>query len=136
EDEDIHAMGLSGSVAVLLPGAYYFLREIHRPPLASIRRHDVPIAIATDLNPGTSPIASLLTTLHMSTIMFGLTAREALLGVTINAARALGRADELGSLETGKRADFTVWDIPAAEFLVYRLGGVTPDAVYIEGKLV
>lgn len=134
EDEDIAVMGQNGTVAVLLPGAYYFLREIHRPPVASLRRHKVPIAVATDLNPGTSPVASLLTGMHMSTILFGLTAEESLLGVTLHAAQALGRSADLGSLEAGKLADFTVWDIPAAEFLVYRLGGITPDAIFIEGK--
>jgi len=136
EDEDIQEMGESSTVAVLLPGAYYFLREIHRPPLASIRRHNVDIAVATDLNPGTSPIASLLTAMHMSSILFGLTAEESLLGATLNAARALGRSDDIGSLETGKLADFAIWDIPAAEFLVYRLGGIAPDAVFIEGKKI
>ncbi len=134
EDEDIEAMGSAGSVAVVLPGAYYFLREIHRPPMASLRRHGVPVAVASDLNPGTSPIASLLTALHMATIFFNLSADEALLGVTANAARALGRQAELGTLARGKKADFGVWDIPAPEFLVYRLGGITPDAVFIGGR--
>ncbi|NNF59948.1 MAG: imidazolonepropionase [Gammaproteobacteria bacterium] len=136
EDDDIQAMGIHGAVAVLLPGAYYFLREIHRPPLASLHRHKVPIAVASDLNPGTSPIASLLTAMHMATIMFGLTADEALLGVTQNAARALGKQDNIGTLEVGKLADFSLWDIPAPEFLLYRLGGITPEAVYINGQPV
>jgi imidazolonepropionase len=126
------AMAAAGSLAVLLPGAFYFLRESHRPPIALLREHGVGMAVASDLNPGSSPIASLLTCLHMSVLLFGLTPEEALLGVTYNAARALGRED-LGALVPGRRADFTVWDIPEPEFLAYQLGGVKPAAIFIDG---
>lgn len=127
------AMARAGSVAVLLPGAYYFLRETHKPPVALLRECRVPLAIATDLNPGSSPVASLLTCLHMAVTFFGVTPEEALLGVTYNAARALGRHD-LGALTPGRRADFTLWDIPQPAFLTYQLGGLHPEAVYIEGR--
>jgi imidazolonepropionase len=91
------------------------------------------MAVATDLNPGSSPVASLLAAMHMATTLFGLTAEEALLGATRHAARALGRRD-IGSLDVGKRADFTLWDLPGPEFLVYQLGGVLPTAVYHRGQ--
>jgi len=126
------AMAGAGTVAVLLPGAYYFLRESQPPPVSLLREHGVAMAVASDLNPGSSPIASLLTCLHMSVLLLGLTPEEALLGVTYNAARALGRSD-LGSLAPGKRADFTVWNIPEPEFLAYQLGGVRPAAIFING---
>ena len=126
------AMADAGSIAVLLPGAYYFLRETHRPPVALLREHGVGMAVATDLNPGSSPIASLLTCLHMSVLLFGLTPEEALLGVTCNAARAVGR-DDVGALVPGRRADFTVWRIREPEFLAYQLGGLRPAATFING---
>ena len=126
------AMAEAGTVAVLLPGAYYFLRESQRPPVALLREHGVAMAVASDLNPGSSPIVSLLTCLHMSVLMFGLTPEEALLGVTYNAARALGR-DDLGALLPGRRADLTVWEIPEPEFLAYQLGGIKPTAIFING---
>jgi imidazolonepropionase len=129
------AMAQAGSVAVLLPGAYYFLREKLKPPVALLREHGVPIAIASDLNPGTSPLASLLIPLHMAVMLFGLTPDEALLGVTCNAARALGRED-IGILANGRRADFALWNIPEPAFLTYQLGGVKPRAIYIEGQRV
>ncbi len=129
----VRAMAAAGSVAVLLPGAYYFLRESQRPPVALLRDHGVAMAVASDLNPGSSPVASLLTCLHMSVLLFGLTPEEALLGVTYNAARALGRQD-LGALTPGRRADFTVWDIPEPEFLAYQLGGVRPQSIFINGE--
>lgn len=136
EADDIAAMAANGTVAVLLPGAFYFLRETRKPPVAALRGAGVPMAVATDLNPGSSPVASLLTAMHMATLFFGLTPYEALAGVTRNAARALGRGDTIGALEPGLAADFSLWDIPAADFLVYQLGGVRPSAVYIEGKKV
>jgi imidazolonepropionase len=135
DEAGARAMAQAGSVAVLLPGAFYFLRETRKPPVALLRQHKVPIAVASDLNPGTSPLASLLIPLHMAVTLFGLTPDEALLGVTYNAARALGR-DDIGSLAPGRRADFALWDIPEPAFLAYQLGGVKPRAVYIEGQRV
>jgi imidazolonepropionase len=129
------AMARAGTVAVILPAAYYFLRETHKPPIQLLRDHDVPMAVASDLNPGTSPIASLLTALHMAVTLFGFSPEEALLGVTYNAARALGRED-VGALAPGRRADFTLWDIRDPAFLAYQLGGLRPAATYIEGKQV
>lgn len=134
-EDDVLAMRAAGSVAVLLPGAFYFLRETSKPPIALLRRHQVPIAIATDLNPGTAPIASLLTVMHFAALLYDLTPEEILLGVTRNAARALGREADLGSLAPGRQADFTAWDIPAPEFLTYQLGGITPAATFFKGKL-
>ncbi|MGH8279494.1 MAG: imidazolonepropionase [Gammaproteobacteria bacterium] len=133
-EADVLAMRGAGSVAVLLPGAFYFLRETHKPPVALLRQHRVPIAIATDLNPGTAPIASLLTVMHMAALLFDLTPAEVLMGVTCHAARALGRERDIGSLSAGRHANFSVWDIPTPEFLLYQLGGVKPAAVFFKGK--
>ena len=130
----VDAMARAGTVAVLLPGAYYFLRETSKPPISAFRQANVAMAVATDLNPGSSPIASLLTNMHMAAQFFSLTAEEVLLGVTRNAARALGREATYGSLQEGLQADFCVWDIPAPEFLTYQLGGTEPDAVFIRGN--
>jgi imidazolonepropionase len=135
DDRGAQAMARAACVAVLLPGACYFLRETRRPPVPLLREHGVPMAIASDLNPGTSPVASLLTALHMSVTLFGLTPEEALLGVTCHAARALGR-DDIGSLTPGRRADFTLWDVPEPAFLTYQLGGLRPRAIFIEGQRV
>ncbi|HEU4530469.1 MAG TPA: imidazolonepropionase [Steroidobacteraceae bacterium] len=131
--EGARAMAKAGTVAVLLPGAFYFLRETRKPPIALLREHGVPLAIASDLNPGTSPIPSLLTNLHMAVTFFGVTPEEALLGITYNAARALGRED-IGALVPGRRADFTLWNVPEPGFLAYQLGGLAPESVYIEGQ--
>lgn len=133
-ESGIKAMSESGTVAVLLPGAFYFLGETKKPPIQKLRKAGVPIAVATDLNPGSSPIASLLTCLHMSCIDFGLTPEEALLGVTKHAAQALSVTKTMGTLETGKRADFTLWDVPSPEFLTYQLGGVLPTEVLVHGE--
>jgi imidazolonepropionase len=127
------AMGRSGSVAVLLPGAFYFLKETQKPPVDLFRRHNVPMALASDLNPGSSPIASLLTCIHMAPVFFGLSPDESLLGVTRHAAGALGKAAELGTLEPGKAANFCLWDIADPRALTYQLGGLLPEAVYIRG---
>jgi imidazolonepropionase len=119
--EGVAAMARAGTVAVLLPGAYYFLRETRMPPLAALRDAGVPIAVATDCNPGTSPLTSLLLALNMACTMWRLTPLEALRGATVNAARALGRAD-VGTLEPGKRADFALWDIARPADLAYAIG--------------
>ena len=115
-------MAQAGTVAVLLPGAFYVLRETQRRRSTCFRRHGVPIAVATDCNPGTSPLTSLLLTMNMAATLFRLTVEEALAGVTREAARALGRLDEIGTLETGKDCDLAIWDIERPAELVYRLG--------------
>jgi imidazolonepropionase len=122
-DEDgVAAMARSGCVAVLLPGAFYVLREKQLPPVESLRRHRVPIAIATDSNPGTSPITSLLVVLNMAATLFRLTVEETIAGVTREAARALGKLDEVGTLETGKWCDLAIWEIERPAELAYRIG--------------
>jgi imidazolonepropionase len=120
--DGIAAMAAAGTVAVLLPGAFYYLRETRLPPVQALRDANVPIAVSTDCNPGTSPIASLLTVLNMACTLFRLTPLEALRGATIHAARALGLAAEIGSLETGKRADFALYDIARPADLAYAVG--------------
>lgn len=122
-EADAIAMTASGTVAVLLPGAFYFLREIRLPPLDLLRRHGVPIALSTDMNPGTSPCLSLRLILNMACTLFRMTPEEALAGVTCNAARALGLGDSHGTLEVGKFADFVAWDIDRPADLAYWLGG-------------
>ncbi len=130
---DFAAMKKSGTIAVLLPGAFYFLNETQKPPVQQFRNNDIAMAVASDLNPGSSPVASLLIAMHMACSLFGLTPAEALFGVTRNAARSLGMENEIGQIAAGRQADFTIWDIPDPEFLVYQLGGLRPDAVYIKG---
>ena len=120
--EGVAAMARAGTVAVLLPGAFYCLRETQLPPVESFRRAGVPIAVATDCNPGTSPLVSLLLAANMAATLFRLTVTECLLGVTRNAARALGLADERGTLEIGKRADLALWSIERPAELVYMMG--------------
>ena len=134
DEADAIEMGRRGTVAVLLPGAFYFLKETRKPPLELFRRHKVPLAVATDLNPGTSPVASLLTAMHMAGILFGLSPAEILPGVTRNAARALGREDRIGALAPGRDADFCLWNLPSPEFMMYQLGGLRPTARYFKGK--
>jgi imidazolonepropionase len=122
-DEDgVQAMARAGTVAVLLPGAYYVLREKQLPPVDAFRRNRVPIAIATDCNPGTSPLTSLLLTMNMAATLFRITVEEAIAGVTREAARALGRLSDVGTLEHGKACDLAVWDIERPAELVYRIG--------------
>jgi imidazolonepropionase len=122
-DEDgVAAMAQAGTVAVLLPGAFYVLRERQLPPVDALRRHRVPIAIATDCNPGTSPVTSLLITMNMAATLFRLTVDEAIAGVTREAARALGGRGEIGTLEAGKSCDLAIWDIERPAELVYRIG--------------
>jgi imidazolonepropionase len=115
------AMARAGSVAVLLPGAFYFLRETRLPPVALLREHKVPIAISTDCNPGSSPCTSLLLMLNMACTLFRMTPEEALAGVTRIAAQALGLADR-GVLAAGMRADFVLWDVERPAQLAYALG--------------
>ncbi len=122
DEAGIRAMAEAGTVAVLLPGAFYFLRETQKPPVDLLRRHGVPIAISSDSNPGTSPLTSLLLTLNMAATFFRLTVEECLLGVTRHAARALGRLDRIGTLEAGKSCDLAIWDIERPAELVYRIG--------------
>lgn len=116
------AMAEAGTTAVMLPGAFYFLKDDKKPPVDLLRKHGVPMAVATDMNPGSSPAGSLLLMLNMACILFSLTPEEALAGVTRNAAGALGLAGELGTLETGKTADFVLWDIADPAELAYRFG--------------
>jgi len=128
------AMARHGTVAVLLPGAFYFLRETRLPPIALLRQHRVPMAIATDNNPGTSPVTSLLLMLNMACTLFRLTPAEALAGVTRHAALALGLNDA-GTLEPGKRADFVLWNIDHPSELSYAIGANPCHQVYVAGKL-
>jgi imidazolonepropionase len=120
--DGIAAMAAAGTVAVLLPGAYYFLRETVAPPVAALREAGVPIALATDCNPGTSPLTSILLTMNLACTLWRLTPQEALSACTANAARALGLQHEIGTLEAGKRADFALWDIERPAELAYAIG--------------
>ncbi|HTD04199.1 imidazolonepropionase [Undibacterium sp.] len=134
-EQGIAAMADGGTVAVLLPGAYYFLRETKLPPIAGLRAAGVPMAIATDCNPGTSPMTSLLLAMNMACTIFRLTPLEALTGTTRHAAQALGLADQIGSLEIGKRADFALWAIDRPGDLAYAIGGNPCQAVVFGGRL-
>ena len=120
------AMAAAGTVAVLLPGAFYALQETRKPPVALLRQHQVPVAIATDCNPGTSPLLSPQLAMNLACTLFGLTPEEALAGMTVNAARALGLAHEIGSIEAGKAADLAVWRIDEPAELAYWIG-LTPE---------
>ena len=122
DQDGVDAMAKSGTVAVLLPGAFYAIHEKQAPPVAALRAAGVPIAIATDCNPGTSPLTSLLLTMNMSATLFGLTVNECLAGATREAARALGLLETTGTLEKGKSADFAIWNIESPAELVYRIG--------------
>ncbi|HSV47251.1 MAG TPA: imidazolonepropionase [Ramlibacter sp.] len=130
----VQAMAAAGTVAVLLPGAFYFLRETRLPPVALLRAHGVAMAIATDCNPGSSPCTSLLLMLNMACTLFRLTPQEALAGVTRNAARALGLADR-GVLATGMRADFVLWDVAQPAQLAYAFGANPRIATVVGGRL-
>jgi imidazolonepropionase len=122
DEKGVAALAKAGTVAVLLPGAFYFLRETHKPPVDLLRMHGVPIAISSDSNPGTSPLTSLLLTMNMAATFFRLTVDECLLGVTRHAAKALGRLNRIGTLEAGKSCDLAIWDIERPAELVYRIG--------------
>ena len=133
-EEDARAMAQHGTVAVLLPGAFYLLRETQRPPVDLFRRHGVPMALASDANPGTSPALSLRLMLNMGCTLFGMTPEEALAGVTLWGAKALGLADSHGSLEAGKVANFVHWPLARPAELVYWLGGELPCTVIYRGE--
>jgi imidazolonepropionase len=122
DDAGAAAMAAAGTVAVILPGAFYFIRETKKPPVELFRRHGVRMAVATDNNPGTSPLTSLLLTMNMAATLFAMTVEECLAGTTREAARALGLLTETGTLETGKWADLAIWDIESPAELVYRMG--------------
>ncbi|MBD8658163.1 imidazolonepropionase [Oxalobacteraceae sp. CFBP 13730] len=134
-EEGIAAMARAGTVAVLLPGAYYYLRETVMPPIAALRAAGVPMAVATDCNPGTSPLTSLLLALNMACTLWRLTPQEALLGVTAHAARALGLQDEIGTLTVGKRADLALWNIARPADLAYAMG-LNPCQAVIHGGVL
>lgn len=131
----IAAMRAHGTVAVLLPGAYYYLRETKLPPIAALREAGVPIALATDCNPGTSPMTSPLLAMNMACTLFRLTPLEALRGITIHAARALGLQDEIGSLQVGKSADFALWKIERPAELAYMVAVNPCVGRVFEGKI-
>ena len=133
--QGVRAMAQAGTVAVLLPGAFHVLRETKLPPIALLREHRVPIAIATDLNPGTSPLVSMRLTMSLACTLFRLTPEEALRGATVNGARALG-LDDRGRLAPGLRADLVVWDIAHPAELCYWLGGTFARSVYAGGEKV
>ena len=135
-DDGVRAMARAGTVAVLLPGAFYFLGETHTPPVSSFREHSVPMALATDVNPGSSPILSLLTILNMACTLYRVTPEEALAGVTRNAALALGLGAEIGTLETGKQADLAVWDVGHPRELAYWVGTNPCRSVIRAGTVV
>ncbi|NRA71865.1 MAG: imidazolonepropionase [Gammaproteobacteria bacterium] len=136
DEEGVKAIAASGTVAVVLPGAFYFLRETKLPPFDLLRQYKVPMAIATDSNPGSSPLCSLQLMLNMACTLFRMTPFEALAGVTINAAKALGISENVGSLTVGKQADLVLWDIEHPAQLSYQFG-VNPCLQVIKaGKIV
>jgi imidazolonepropionase len=122
DDAGIAAMAEAGTVATLLPGAFYFVRETRLPPVQALRDAGVPIALATDCNPGTSPLTSPLLVMNMAATLFRLTVEECLAGMTCEAARALGLHREIGTIEPGKSCDLAIWDVERPAELVYRMG--------------
>ena len=136
DETGVQAMAASGSVAVLLPGAFYMLRETQKPPVQLLRDYQVPIALATDINPGSSPVLSARLMMVLGCQEFGLTPEEALRGMTINAAKALGKSDSLGSLQIGYVADFAIWDVQQPSELAYWLGGNKAESVIKEGSCI
>jgi len=127
------AMASAGTVAVLLPGAFYALQETRKPPVGLLRKHKVPIAVATDCNPGTSPLLSPTLAMNMACTLFGLSPEEAIAAMTINAARALGLAHEIGSIAAGKAADLCVWRIESLAELGYWIGLPGPERRIFNG---
>jgi imidazolonepropionase len=135
DDEGVNALSKNGTVATLLPGAFYFLRETQLPPIQLLRKSNVPMALATDFNPGTSPIASLLTIMNMGCTLFRLTPEEALRGVTCHAAKALGLTESRGQIKIGYDADFALWNIQQPAQLAYEIGTPLLHARIINGEL-
>ena len=136
-DEDgVKALADAGTVAVLLPGAFYFIRETQKPPIELLRKHGVLIALATDANPGSSPVASITLMMNMACTFFGVTPAEALAGVTRNAAMALRRSDTLGTIEVGKQADLAIWDVQSPAELAYGIGHNPCLTVIRQGKVI
>jgi imidazolonepropionase len=133
DEAGIGAMARAGMVAVLLPGAFYALRETRKPPVDQLRRHAVPMAVATDCNPGTSPVLSPTLMLSMACTLFGLTPEEALAGMTVHAARALGLEDEVGTVSAGKAADLCVWRVSRPAELAYWIGHPGPERRIVAG---
>lgn len=136
DETGVQAMAASGSVAVLLPGAFYMLRETQKPPVQLLRDYQVPIALATDINPGSSPVLSARLMMVLGCQEFGLTPEEALRGMTINAAKALGKSDSVGSLQIGKAADLAIWDVQQPFELAYWLGGNKAESVIKAGSCI
>ncbi len=132
--EDIAAMGRSGTVAVLLPGAFYFLKESRKPLVDLLRKLKIRIAVATDFNPGSSPLSSPTLAMNMACTLFGLTPEESLAGMTVNAAAALGLEHVIGTLTVGKAADLALWDIESPAELSYWVGGFGPRRVIVGGQ--
>jgi imidazolonepropionase len=133
DPKDIPVLKQSGTVAVLLPGAFYYLSETQKPPVAELRANKVPMAIATDLNPGSSPIASILTIMNMASVLFGLTPEEVVYGVTLHAAKALDLSNK-GQIKTGMDADLCLWDIEHPAELVYGINQHRPSTKWFAGK--
>jgi len=134
-EETVQQLAHAGTVAVMLPGAYYFLRETRRPPVEWLRQYRVPLAVATDCNPGTSPLQSILLAMNMACVLFGLSPEEALAGTTRNAARALGLGNDKGTLEAGKAADFALWDISSPLALSYAMSAKPCVGVVKDGAI-
>ena len=135
DEAGVKAIATSGTVATLLPGAFYFLRETQLPPIDLLRANGVPMAVATDYNPGTSPLCNLLLMLNMACTLFRLTPTEALQGVTCHSARALGWQQRVGSIAVGYQADLCLWDIAQPNQLAYQFGDLRPSARWFKGQL-
>ncbi len=135
DEAGVRAMAKAGTVAVMLPAAFYVLRETKLPPIDRLREHGVPMAVASDVNPGTSPVLSLRHAMNMACTLFRMTPEEALRGATVNGARALG-LDDRGVLDVGKRADFVVWNVAHPAELTYWIGGDLAHGVYVAGQRI
>lgn len=134
-ESDISAISKSNTVAVLLPGAFYYLNETTKPPVEALREHNIPMAVATDFNPGSSPVNSLLTAMNMTAVLFGLSPEECLKGTTIHAAQALGLPNK-GQIKVGLDADFSLWEIEHPNELVYGINQTRPSKIWVAGKHV